>query len=49
MIRSWKITGLLPFTAVIFTAGFLTREIGAYHYDDSNLYIASTILIYMAP
>ncbi|KAF2150254.1 hypothetical protein K461DRAFT_287839 [Myriangium duriaei CBS 260.36] len=47
--RSWKITGLLPFIGLIFTIAFVTREIGAYHYDNLNVYLTSTICMYMAP
>lgn len=35
--------------ALIFTAGFITREIGAFHYDNLPVLIASTCLVYAAP
>ncbi|KAL1680741.1 RTA1 like protein-domain-containing protein [Schizophyllum commune] len=47
--KSWKVSGLLPWAAVLFTAGFITREIGAYHYDSIGIYIASSVLLLIAP
>ncbi|KIY50954.1 hypothetical protein FISHEDRAFT_71257 [Fistulina hepatica ATCC 64428] len=47
--KSWKVAGLLPYAAVLFTAGYITREIGAYHYTSLGIYIASTVLLLIAP
>ncbi|KAL1662348.1 RTA1 like protein-domain-containing protein [Schizophyllum commune] len=47
--HSWKVTGLLPWAAALFVAGFITREAGAYHYTSEGLYISSTRLLLIAP
>jgi hypothetical protein len=47
--RSWRIGLLLPWAAIIFTAGFILREIGAYHYSDLGIFISSTVLLFVAP
>ncbi|KAH6630752.1 hypothetical protein B0J18DRAFT_363870 [Chaetomium sp. MPI-SDFR-AT-0129] len=47
--KSWKVTAYLPFCAAIFTAGFALREVGAFDYTNINIYIASTLLVYMSP
>ncbi|KAL1708577.1 RTA1 like protein-domain-containing protein [Schizophyllum commune] len=47
--HSWKVTGLLPWAAALFVAGFITREVGAYHYTSEGLYISSTRLLLIAP
>ncbi|KAI5893960.1 uncharacterized protein SCHCODRAFT_02623262 [Schizophyllum commune H4-8] len=47
--HSWKVTGLLPWAAALFVAGFITREVGAYNYDSEGLYISSTRLLLIAP
>jgi RTA1 like protein len=47
--KSWKIGVLLPWAALVFVAGFATREYGAYHYDDLDIFIASTVLLFVAP
>jgi hypothetical protein len=33
----------------LFTAGFALREVGAFDYGNINIYLASTLLIYMSP
>lgn len=35
--------------AFVFTAGFITREFGAFDYENLPLLIASTCLVYAAP
>jgi len=47
--KSWRIGFLLPWAAALFTAGFILREYGAYHYDDLNVFIASTVILFVAP
>ena len=47
--RSWRIGALLPWAALVFVAGFCLREYGAYHYDNLNIFIASTVLLFVAP
>lgn len=47
--RSWRIGLLLPWAALLFTAGFITREIGAYHYDVLSIFVTSTVLLFVAP
>lgn len=42
---------LLPWSAAIFTAGFIVREVTAYNhqYNKLNLFIATSVLIFAAP
>jgi hypothetical protein len=48
--QSWKVTGLLPWSAILFTAGFITRTVGAFgQWGNLNLYIASTVLLLAGP
>ncbi|KAK0719406.1 hypothetical protein B0H67DRAFT_573059 [Lasiosphaeris hirsuta] len=47
--KCFKLTALLPFCCLLFSAGFAAREYGAFHYDNLQVYIASTLLIYMSP
>ncbi|KAI9761884.1 MAG: hypothetical protein M1840_001537 [Geoglossum simile] len=47
--KCWKVGGLLPWAATLFVAGFVVREVGAYNYDDLNIFIASTVLLLVAP
>lgn len=47
--RSWRIGFLLVWAATIFTAGFCLREYGAYHYDELSPFIASQVLLFVAP
>ncbi|KAG8531252.1 uncharacterized protein KY384_004610 [Bacidia gigantensis] len=47
--KSWKFTGLLPWAALIFVSGYATREAGAFHYDNLDVFIASICLVYAAP
>ncbi|KAI9043665.1 putative RTA1 domain protein [Aspergillus affinis] len=48
--KSWKVTGLLPWSALLFTAGFVMRTIGAFgHWDDLGVFISSTVLLLAGP
>lgn len=47
--RAFKVTGLHPFCALLFAAGFALRAYDARNFSNINTYIASTILIYFAP
>ncbi|KAL6240778.1 hypothetical protein RBB50_012342 [Rhinocladiella similis] len=47
--RSWRIGFLLPWAALLFIVGFALREYGAYHYDNLDIFIASTVLLFLAP
>ncbi|KAJ4374819.1 hypothetical protein N0V83_001896 [Neocucurbitaria cava] len=47
--KAFKVTGLHPFCALLFTAGFAIRSYDAWDYDNVGTYVASTILIYCAP
>ena len=47
--RSWRIGFLLPWAALLFTAGYCLREYGAYHYDQLPEFIVSTVLLFVAP
>lgn len=48
-LRSFKITALIPFASLLFTAGFAMRVYGTWNYDNLNTFLASTALIYMSP
>ncbi|GAB1317235.1 hypothetical protein MFIFM68171_07445 [Madurella fahalii] len=47
--QSWRLTGLYVFCALLFTVGFVVREIGAFDYEHLIKYIVSICLIYAAP
>lgn len=47
--KSYRIGFLLPWAALIFTAGFSLREYNSYHTDDLNTFIASTVMLFVAP
>ncbi|KAG9247474.1 hypothetical protein BJ878DRAFT_177327 [Calycina marina] len=47
--KCWRITGILPWSALIFVAGYSLREFGAFHYDKLNVFIASLVMVYAAP
>lgn len=48
-LKSFKITALIPFASLLFTAGFAMRVYGAWNYDNLITFLASTALIYMSP
>ncbi|KAL2863666.1 putative RTA1 domain protein [Aspergillus lucknowensis] len=48
--RSWKVSGLLPWSALLFTIGFILRTIGAFgEWDNVPVYIASTVFLLAGP
>lgn len=48
--KSWKVTSLLPWSALLFTAGFVLRSIAAFgQWGNLSIYIASTVLLLAAP
>ncbi|KAH6721433.1 RTA1 like protein-domain-containing protein [Leptodontidium sp. 2 PMI_412] len=47
--KSWKVSGILPWSALLFVIGYILREIGAFDYDNLNIFIASLVFIYAAP
>ncbi len=47
--RSWRLMWIYVFCNVVFTAGFILREVGAYHYDNVPIYISTVVLVYAAP
>lgn len=51
--KSFKLMGLHPLCAVLFTLGYALREYGAYNYlySDQNLiiFILSQVFIYVCP
>ena len=42
-------TGALPWAGLLFVAGFATREVAAYHDTSLGAYIASIVLLFIAP
>ncbi|KAH6684156.1 RTA1 like protein-domain-containing protein [Halenospora varia] len=46
--QAWKFTGLLPFSTLVFVAGYIIRELGAYTYANITYYIASICIVYGA-
>ncbi|KAH8805518.1 putative RTA1 domain protein [Xylogone sp. PMI_703] len=53
LYKSWKLIGLHPLCAVIFTVGYALREYGAYNYLYTQLnliiYVLSQVCIYICP
>lgn len=47
--KSWRMGFLLPWAALLFVVGFSLREYGAHHYGDLDVFIASTVLLFIAP
>ncbi|KAH8590852.1 RTA1 like protein-domain-containing protein [Bisporella sp. PMI_857] len=47
--KCWRVTGVLPWSALVFVAGYCLREYGAFHYDNLNIFIASLVMLYAAP
>lgn len=48
--KSWKVTGLLPWSALLFTLGFVMRAIGAFgHWDNLGVFISSTVFLLAGP
>lgn len=47
--KSWRIGFLLPWAALLFVIGLSMREYNAFHPGDMGLFIASTVLLFIAP
>lgn len=48
--KSWKVSGLLPWSALLFTAGFIVRAIGAFgQWGNVPIFISSTVLLLAGP
>lgn len=52
--KSWKLIGLHPLCAVLFTAGYALREYGAYNYIYVNntvliIFVLSQVFVYVCP
>ncbi|KAL4810018.1 hypothetical protein BDV18DRAFT_130126 [Aspergillus unguis] len=48
--KSWTVTGLLPWSALLFTIGFILRTVGAFgQWDNVNIYISSTVFLLAGP
>jgi len=47
--KSWRITLFLPWGALLMTAGFIMREIGAFNISDLGILIASVVLLLSGP
>ncbi|KAF9024139.1 hypothetical protein BDZ89DRAFT_1092939 [Hymenopellis radicata] len=46
--QCWKVGGLLPWASLLFVAAFVTRELGAYNYDNLGIFIASSVIFLLA-
>ncbi|KAF2432161.1 hypothetical protein EJ08DRAFT_695615 [Tothia fuscella] len=47
--RSFRTTALMPWAALLLTAGFVLREVGAFNYGNVDILIANTVLIMSGP
>ncbi|KAH8759634.1 hypothetical protein BGZ57DRAFT_1018388 [Hyaloscypha finlandica] len=47
--KCWKVTGILPWSALLFVVGYSFREYGAYHFDNIDVFIVSLVFVYAAP
>jgi len=47
--KSWRVSGLFPWAALLFVIGYILREVGAFNYTTVNLFISSQVFIYCAP
>jgi len=47
--KSWKITLLIPWGALLMTAGFIMREVGAFDIENLGVLIASVVLLLSGP
>ncbi|KAL8712878.1 MAG: hypothetical protein Q9220_003086 [cf. Caloplaca sp. 1 TL-2023] len=47
--KSWRITGSLPWSGLLFVAGFALREVSAFDSKNLGVFIASTVLLLVAP
>jgi hypothetical protein len=47
--KSWRVTLLIPWGALLMVAGFIMREVGAFNIDDLGILIASIVLLLLGP
>jgi hypothetical protein len=47
--KSWRITLLIPWGALLMTAGLIMREIGAFDIENLGILIASIVLLLSGP
>lgn len=47
--KSWKITLLIPWGALLMVTGFITREVGAFDIENLGILIASIVLLLSGP
>lgn len=47
--KSWRITGPLPWAALLFVAGFALHAASTYRDHDLSIFIAATVLLLVAP
>ncbi|KFX93044.1 hypothetical protein V490_05026 [Pseudogymnoascus sp. VKM F-3557] len=47
--KSWRITWIYSYSSLLFIAGYALRIVGAFHYDNIDIFIASLVLLYAAP
>ena len=47
--KTWFLTGALPWAGLLFVGGFAAREYTAYHDTSLGAYIASIVLLFVAP
>lgn len=47
--KSWRITLLIPWGALLMVAGFIMREIGAFDIENLGILIASIVLLLSGP
>ncbi|KAM7201277.1 hypothetical protein V8F33_003377 [Rhypophila sp. PSN 637] len=47
--KCFKLTTLLTLSCAVLTTAYATRAYGSVHYDDTQVYTASTLLLYIAP
>jgi hypothetical protein len=47
--KSWRITLLVPWGALLMTTGFIMREVGAFDIENLGILIASIVLLMSGP
>lgn len=47
--RSFRTTALMPWAALLLTAGFILREVGAFNMSNLDVFIAENVLIMSGP
>jgi hypothetical protein len=43
------VTGIFVFAALVFTAGYILREIAAFNFGNLDVLISSVVMVYAAP